>query len=338
MRSEQQLVTAVDASAMRAGFTLDAAQRRLLDRLACVAATANKKQRRQSTPRGLYIYGDAGRGKSWLTDALYAAVPTTQKTRIHFHRFFDELHRNIHDHRTEREAVDRAIDEVTGAGRLLFFDELHVHDSGDARLLTRLLENAFRRGITVLATSNYAPKDLLPNPVWHHTFEPGIELIKTNMELFHLDGPTDYRSLRFDHAVGFAAGTWTTRTPVVLPLRSEATTAEVRGRHFPVLATRPAHLWVSFSQICDSPTSTIEYLEWMRAFATWTITDVPLLRDADLEAQQRFINLVDVLVDADVCVHFTSIHELATFLEGATRRPDAFRLASRMQLLRQDPA
>lgn len=272
--------------------------------------------------------------------ALYSAVPTIQKTRIHFHRFFDELHRNIRDHRTEREAVDRAIDEVTGAGRLLFFDELHVHDSGDARLLTRLLENAFRRGITVLATSNYAPKDLLPNPVWHNIFEPGIELIETNMQLFHLEGPTDYRSLRVDHAVGFAAGTWTTRTPVALPTHSEATTAEVRGRHFSVLATRPAHLWVSFSQICDSPTSTIEYLEWTRAFTTWTITDVPLLREADLEAQQRFINLVDVLVDVDVdvCVHFVSTHELATFLEGATQRPDAFRLASRMQLLRQDPA
>ncbi len=229
--------------------------------------------------------------------------------------------------------MDRAIEAVTGVGRLLFFDELHVHDSGDARLLTRLLDHAFSHGVSVLATSNYAPDDLLPNPIWHHTFDRGIDVIKTNMDLFHLEGPVDYRSRRTDHSSGFASGTWTTSTSAVLPDCGEEATVTVRGRRFPILAAGADHLWATFAQICNSPTSTIEYLEWARTFSTWTVIDIPLLENTNPEAQQRFINLVDVLVDADVRVHFVSPYELTTFLECAVHRPDACRMASRMHLL-----
>ncbi|AZG44578.1 cell division protein ZapE [Gordonia insulae] len=338
MGTQHELVAAIDASAASSGLSLDPAQQRLRDRLAHLGAgLAGTSLRRRSTPRGLYIHGPAGRGKSWLADAFYAAVPTT-KTRVHFHRFFDELHRNIHLHRNEREAVDQAINEVTGASCLLLFDELHVHDSGDARLLTRLLMHAFRRRMTVLATSNYAPDDLLPNPIWHHTFEPGIDLIKTNMDIFHVHGVTDYRTTCADHSVGFAAGRWTTRTTTTIPQHGQAAVATVRGRDFPMLAIRPGELWASFAQLCDSPTSTIEYLEWSRTFAKWTITDIPLLRDVNLEAQQRFITLIDVLVDAGIRVTFVSTHDLTTFLTGAAHRPDAFRMTSRLHLLRSsDP-
>jgi cell division protein ZapE len=331
--SEHEVVAAVSASATRAGIALDSGQQRLLDRLATVAGRLDRGSARRSKPCGLYIHGDAGRGKSWLVDTFYAALPTKRKTRVHIHSFLDELHRSIHDHRYDNKSVQSAIDKLIGASRLLVFDELHVHDSGDARLLTRLLEHSFRRGLAVIATSNYAPSDLLPNPIWHHTVEPGIELIVTNMEIFHLEGSTDYRTADVDHSSGFAAGTWTT-TPATLPHGNDAETAVVRGRRFPVLAVRPGELWVSYAQLCDAPTSTVEYLEWARTFRRWTITNIPLFNDADSESQQRFINLVDVLVDADVRVDFSSGHELSAFLAVASHRPDAFRMASRLQLLR----
>jgi cell division protein ZapE len=331
--SEQEVVAAVSASATRAGIVLDCGQQRLLDRLASIAKSLDQGSARRSKPRGLYIYGDAGRGKSWVVDTFYSALPTKNKTRVHIHSFLDELHRSIHVHRNDNKSVQNALDKLIGASRLLVFDELHVHDSGDARLLTRLLEHSFRRGLTVLATSNYAPNNLLPNPIWHHTMEPGIELIVTNMDIFHLEGPTDYRTTHEGHSSGFAAGTWTTM-PTTLPLGNDAATVAVRGRRFPVLAVRPGELWVSFVQLCEAPTSTIEYLEWARTFRRWTITGIPLFDDADPESQQRFINLVDVLVDADVQVDFSSTHELSDFLAVASHRPDAFRMASRLQLLR----
>jgi cell division protein ZapE len=99
VRSKIQLIERVEGAAARDGFSLDAAQRALLDRLATLGSNLNGGILRRSSPRSLYIYGDAGRGKSWLVDAFYAEIPTEQKTRVHFHGFFDELHRSIHGRR-----------------------------------------------------------------------------------------------------------------------------------------------------------------------------------------------------------------------------------------------
>ncbi|KAA9134928.1 cell division protein ZapE [Microbacterium caowuchunii] len=331
MRGTDKLVRAVEAAASADGFSLDPAQRATLDRLAALGGELAGGSVRRGSPRSLYVYGDAGRGKSWLADAFYTALPIRQKTRVHFHRFFDELHRSIHGHRNERDAIERAIDDVTRNSRLLFFDELHVHDSGDARLLTRLLDHVFTRKLTVLATSNYAPDDLLPNPIWHHIFEPGIALIKTHMEVWPLRGPTDYRTVRDDHSGGFAAGTWSTGEASPAPTQPDNLTSH--GRSFPVTSVDGGELTATFDQLCRTPTSTVEYLQWSRDFARWSITDIPPFSAADPEAQQRFINLVDVLVDSDVPVRFSASVGLDDFLADASQRPDAFRMASRLQLL-----
>ncbi|HWH26852.1 MAG TPA: cell division protein ZapE [Pseudolysinimonas sp.] len=329
------LVEGVAGAAARDGFALDAAQRALLDRLGILGAELGSNFLGRSSPRGLYIHGEAGRGKSWLADAFYSELPLVQKTRVHVHGFFDELHRSIHDRRNEKDAVERAIDDITRNSRLLFFDELHVHDSGDARLLTRLLDHVFQRGLTVLATSNYAPSDLLPNPIWHHIFEPGIALITANMDVWRLAGPVDYRTVREDHERGFAAGTWTIAPS--RPTTSGDQTITVRDRAFTVTSAHDGEIVASFDQLCSATTSTVEYLHWAQAFPRWVITDVPSFGVVDAEAQQRFINLIDVLVDADVSAHFTSTSDLPNFLADASTRPDAFRMASRLKLLKAAP-
>jgi cell division protein ZapE len=347
-------VADVHNAALRDGFVLDTAQRALLDRLALLGAELDHRPLWRSRPRSLYIHGDAGRGKSWLADAFFARLPSPRKTRVHFHGFFDALHRSIHDHRSERDAVERAVADLTRESRLLFFDELHVHDAGDARLLTRLLDHVFQRGMTVLATSNYAPDDLLPNPIWHHTFEPGIALIAAHMDVWHLDGPVDYRTRNENHGSGFAAGSWT-RTPggssvhAASPVRaasaapapstaSAVETLTVQGRTFAVTSADGARLTATFDQLCRAATSSVEYLLWARMFRQWVITDVPSLATTDADTQQRFITLVDVLSDADVTAHFSSTLDLPDFLAEASERPDAFRMTSRLQLLTTAPA
>ncbi|MGM7678863.1 cell division protein ZapE [Microbacterium sp. A94] len=323
--TSSRVLATIEAKAASAGFALDDTQRELIAELARVTRADGS----------LFIHGPAGRGKSWIANAYFDALPTPRKTRVHFHGFLDALHRSIHRRRDEQDAVERAIDDVVGDSRVLFFDEFHVHDSGDARLLTRLLEHVFRQDLIVFATSNYAPEDLLPNPVWHHMFEPGIALITENMQTFELAGPTDYRATPQDHSSGFAAGTWTHTVPEPAPAEDEATFSPVRGREFPVLAIREDELWISFHQLCETPTSTIEYLEWARIHPRWVVTDVPAFDVVDREAQQRFINAVDVIADLGVATTFVSTHTLPEFLAAATARPDAFRMVSRMQLLRQ---
>lgn len=192
------------------------------------------------------------------------------------------------------------------------------------------------RHVSVLATSNYAPDELLPNPIWHHIFEPGIELIKTHFDVQHLDGDRDYRQTgQPDAARAFASGTWNATGPA----RShygpdDGMVLGVGTRDFHVLEVRGDELVASFDQLCQSPVSTIEYLHWARTYLRWTIVDMPRLDHVDPEVQQRFINLIDVLVDSDIPVAFRSEHTLDVFLDGVSARQDAFRTTSRMHLIR----
>ena len=241
-------------------------------------------------------------------------------------------------------AVDSAIDGLLRGTTLLYLDELHLHDTGDATLLTRLLRRAFAAGVVVLATSNYEPGTLLPNPLWHHVAEPGIALLRAHLDVVELAGPTDYRTLGGRGRAGFAAGAWlrpgTTAQLDARGLRrpgaDEATAVRTGSRTFPVTAARADELWVTFVDLAGRPTSTLEYLDWSVRFRRWVVTDVPLLTVVDREAQQRFIAVVDVLVDADVELVVTSPHALGTFRTALPDRPDAFRTASRLQLLTED--
>lgn len=379
---------AVEAAAARDGFALDAAQSALLDRLVRLGEELAGARRRPV--RGLYVWGPAGRGKSWLAGAFFAAVadglPAGATKRVHVYDLFRELHAAIHARRVTAltgprpavgqggptrgwrtratapvaeptpprpseespeprpGAVDSAIDGLLRGTTLLYLDELHLHDTGDATLLTRLLRRAFAAGVVVVATSNYEPGTLLPNPLWHHVAEPGIALLRAHLDVVELAGPTDYRTLGGRGRAGFAAGAWlrpgTTAQLDARGLRrpgaDEATAVRTGSRTFPVTAARADELWVTFDDLAGRPTSTLEYLDWSVRFRRWVVTDVPLLTRVDREAQQRFVAVVDVLVDADVELVVTSPHALGTFRTALPDRPDAFRTASRLQLLTED--
>lgn len=336
----------IEDAAAAAGFELDPAQAAVRDRLLDMGEGLLARGFRRSRPRSLYVFGDSGRGKSWLLNAFFHALPTLQKRRVHFHGFFDRLHLQIHEHQGEEDAVERAVGELTDGVRLLYFDEFHVHDSGDATLLIRLLRRLFASDVVLLASSNYAPESLLPNPVWHHIFQPGIDLILQNMGTVELIGGNDYRTVRPSARDGFGSGEWISpgtsiqlaRHGLLPPEPDEATDLAVRKRQFAVAAARPDELWTTFAQACEAATSSIEYLQWARSFERWIITGMPSFDVADPEAQQRFINLVDILCDQDMPLFVTSDHSLEDFSTTAANRPDAFRMLSRLQLLACDVA
>ena len=347
-----QLEAAIDESAALAGFALDSAQTVVRDRLLTLGAELLAPRIRRSKTqgvnvRGLYVWGDAGRGKSWLLDAYFRALPTEAKLRVHFHGFLDQLHRRIHELRGEPNAVESAVRELTAGLKLLYFDEFHVHDPADATLLTKLLRAVFDAGIVLLASSNYAPRSLLPDPLWHHMFEPGIDLILDNMDVLRLEGTEDYRGQPRKSVSGFRSGQWLSLKPdlrsglrpglagLELPEASEALELTVGSRQFPVTARRGDELWITFDQLCGAPTSTIEYLKWAREFDSWVVLDLPSFADTDAQAQQRLINVVDVLCDADVRTTITSLLSIDEFRVTVDRRPDAFRMMSRLQLLQR---
>lgn len=335
------LAAAIEESAASAGFRLDNAQVLVRDRLLGLSEDLLASRWRRAQLRGLYVWGDAGCGKSWLLDAYFRALPIQSKRRVHFHGFFDQLHRRIHEHQGETSAVESAVRELTDGVKLLYFDEFHVHDSGDAALLTRLLRQLFATNVVLLASSNYAPASLLPNPIWHHLFEPGIELIQTNMDIIKLQGTEDYRARPQSSVTGFRSGRWISPDPSVQqdrhtpqdPQASDAVELIVGSRRFPVVAHRGTELWITFEQLCGAQTSSVEYLRWAQQFNHWVLLDLPSFADTDPEAQQRLINVIDVLCDADVRTTIRSPLTLEEFRATTQNRPDAFRMMSRLQLL-----
>jgi cell division protein ZapE len=305
------------AQVRSSGYDLDEAQLAAVDRLAALG------ERR----RGVYLHGPVGRGKSFLADAFFDVLPVRRKRRVHFHSFFQELHARISARLHSPGAVKKAVDELIGRCDVLAFDEFHLHDVGDAMLMTRLLETLKARGVMIVATSNYPPDGLLPNPLYHDHFLPGIALVKELMDTVELDGATDYRRLRGRPRSRFETGAIVTAAePPAVPV-----VLRINGRDVTSLGVAGSQVWFDFGDLCGKPTSTQDYLVLAESYDDWVITAVPRLPACDREAQQRFANVVDVLVDRDARLTLVSDHPLHEIIGGDSL--DLARTASRLELI-----
>lgn len=321
--------------ARQQGYTLSQGQQRVIAAMARQAARLPTGQ-----ARSLYLHGQVGRGKSWLLDGFFQALGDCPKLRLHFHDFFARLHQGMFNHRHEEDALAVTLDQLLGDCRVLCFDEFHVHDIGDAMLLTRLYQALFARGIFVLVTSNYPPAGLLPNPLYHQRFEPVIRLIETRMDVLEVGGEQDYRALpdagrqqRFTqghyvwpgtpeqlHALGFGEAC----REVVLEVNKRPLRARIRDERSVVF---------DFASLCEQATAVIDYLELIQRFEHWTLEGLPDLRECTIAAQQRFINLVDVLYDRDKPLLLVGTLPLAQSLDGSVA--DLARTRSRLGQLQQ---
>ncbi len=220
------------------------------------------------------------------------------------------------EHREQDDALGVTLDELLHDCRVLCFDEFHVHDIGDAMLITRLFKALFQRGIVLLVTSNYPPEGLLPNPLYHARFKPVIDLINARMHVMEVGGPHDYRSQASNHAHQiFTQGhyvwpaTATQRLALNLPPEdAPAMALPVGSRHIQARLCEARRVAFSFNDLCEQPTAVMDYLELCRRFDQWIIDDLPELDERSIAAQQRFINLIDVLYDQDK--HLTLLSRL----------------------------
>lgn len=334
-------------AAQKAGITLDSSQIAAAKRLTALGEDVSRRRRlfgRNEPPRGVYVWGPVGRGKSWLTGVFYESLDLRHKHRVHFHEFFREFHTAYARHREERNACDLAVRELLGDCRFLCFDEFHVHDPGDAMMIGRVLTSLFDQRITLLTTSNYPPGGLLPNPVFHPMFEPTIKLLERSMDIVEVAGPHDYRTANrpeeprteFERGSYLWPGTDQQLTDVGLrpPAPGERQGVPVGGRDIPALAVRGDLVWFDFHELCDAATSTIDYLGIADRFRTWVLSGLPRLDAGSRDAAQRFANLVDVLCDRDVRFHLVGEAALQDCLRGDALPIDINRTASRLALLR----
>jgi cell division protein ZapE len=244
-------------------------------------------------------------------------------------------------HREQADALEVTLDELLGDCRVLCFDEFHVHDIGDAMLIARLFKALFRRGVLLLVTSNYPPEGLLPNPLYHARFKPVIDLINTRMQVMEVGGPHDYRSQSRPHAQQlFTQGNYiwpaslAQRQAFKLPgADAPAMALAVGPRHLPARFCEGRTIGFTFSDLCDHPTAVMDYLELCRHYDHWIIDRLPNLADCSIAAQQRFINLVDVLYDQDKHLILLGQRSLRESLDGEAI--DLARTRSRLGQLKE---
>ena len=297
------------AALQETGFVLDPAQAVAASRLRHLGAELCRSHRLSRHPRrGLYLWGPVGRGKTMLLDVFLRAAPGTTKRRVHF-------------------------------------DEFHVHDPGDAAFLTRLLRTLQQRGTTLVATSNYPPEGLLPNPLHHHLILPALELLVQQADVLGVAGPVDYRTRgpRGGWRTGFGAGAYVVPgdaaqlhdLALAAPAPAERGRVPGSGRRLHVLAARDDLVWFDARALCDQPTSPQDYLAVADRFPAWVISDLPPLAGCNPDMQQRFANVVDVPCDREVPLTLFSRHPLTDVLAGARGPADLARTASRLAVLRQ---
>src|SRR5437660_3470200 len=255
-------------------------------------------------PRGVYLWGGVGRGKSFLMDAFYAAVPLRRKTRVHFHAFMKSVHDEL---RTLKHAVDplaTVAGRIARRHRLVCFDEFHVSDIADAMILGRLLGALFKNGVVFVMTSNYHPDDLYPNGLQRQNLLPTIALLKQWLDVIEVDGGTDYRLRELEHAACYY-------TPLSDAVEAELTALFERMRPGPdenprlsiearTLKARKragSLVWFDFAALCEGPRSQLDYLEIARRFAVVIVSGLPRLTPDMGDAARRFTWLVDVLYD-----------------------------------------
>ncbi|MFB7470025.1 cell division protein ZapE [Kitasatospora sp. NPDC056184] len=328
------------------GFTLDPAQEFPVERLSRLAGElAHPAWRLRRSPRHLYLWGPVGRGKSWLVNTFLDGLPTTRKRRLHFHDFFRRLHEGVAHHTESRTAdgtaVDRAVDELLGNCRILVFDEFHAHDAGDAMLVAHLLRTLLDRRITLVTTSNYPPAGLMPDPLYHHLFEPTIRLIEERMDVLDVSGPVDFRQQpRSDRAHGFGLGARLRpgdepSVGLTPPGPGEAGSVAAHHRELSARAVREDHVWFGFQELCEGLTAVADYLALADRFPTIVLDGVPALTEASPDGRRRFANLVDVCCDRDVRLVLVGADPLAGLSTDSTLMRDLDRTASRLALLRR---
>ncbi len=308
------LIRHLEPELVRRDIVLDGAQAAALARLQRLydELVAFKKARQSllrwlnppTPPRGVYFWGGVGRGKSFLMDAFYAAVPLRRKTRVHFHAFMRGVHEELRTLKREEDPLATVAARIARRHRLVCFDEFHVSDVADAMILGRLLTALFAHGVVFVMTSNYRPDDLYPDGLQRHNLLPTIALLKQWLDVIEVDGGTDYRLRELEHAACYY-------TPL-----SDATEAELAARfermrpgpdEDPRLAIEARTLkarkragslvWFDFATLCEGPRSQLDYLEIARRFAVVIVTGVPRLTPDMGNAARRFTWLVDVLYD-----------------------------------------
>jgi cell division protein ZapE len=302
----------------RRGFEADDAQYAAVLRLQRLYEEWTEYKRRRSTalrrlvvhpplPRGVYLWGAVGRGKTFLMDSFYRCLPLERKRRVHFHHFMRDVHREMDELKGTAEPLDTLAGRVAKRYRLICFDEIALSDVADTMILGRLLTKTLDRGVVYCMTSNYHPDELYKGGLKREDFLPTIELIKQRLDVIQVDGGVDYRKRALQRIQAYHAPL----TPEadraliqafkqVAEVEEEHHELDVEGRVIPYRHRAGGVVWFDFKVICGWGRSQNDYIDLTKRFHTVVVSGVPRMGVDRADEARRFTLLVDVFYDQRV--------------------------------------
>jgi cell division protein ZapE len=312
------VLAAYEAELATRGYKSDPAQLRAVVALErCAQEWREYKQKRSNAikkllshppiPRGVYLYGGVGRGKSFLMDCFYNAVPLKRKTRLHFHEFMREVHRELRDLQGIVNPLDELAKRMAKRFKLICFDEFHVSEITDALILHRLLAALFEQGVGFMTTSNFKPDDLYPGGMHRDRILPAIALLNANLEVINVDNGTDYRSRTLEKIKMYhqpwgveADAEMTSAFAKLAESVDEDPVLHIEAREIQAKRKAGGVVWFDFKTLCGGPRSQNDYLEIATQFHTVLLSDVPSMPPRLSSEARRFTWLIDVLYDRRV--------------------------------------
>ena len=296
-------------------------------------------QTKKRPKKGLYIWGEVGRGKTFLMDLFYEELSITRKKRQHFHRFMHDVHARLKSLGNTSDPLITIADDLAENIDLICFDEFFVSDIADAMILGTLFSELFDRGVSLVATSNIEPDGLYKDGLQRARFLPAIEAVKKHTESIRLDGAEDYRLRVLDQAELYHS-----------PLDAQADinlreyfnkiapskpigpiTLDVNDRDIKARDKADGIAWFDFNELCETERSQDDYIELSREFHTIMLSNIPQLDEYNENAARRFIALVDEFYDRQVKLIISAAVPLFELYKGKRLTFEIQRTESRLQ-------
>lgn len=291
--------------------------------------------------KGLYLWGDVGRGKTYLMDLFYNHLPVA-KSRYHFHQFMHHIHAELAQLQGQSNPLVQIAKRLRKEVEVICLDEFLVHEIGDAMILAQLLKALFAEGIVLVTTANTAPEDLYANGLQRGLFLPAVSLIKQHLQIFHLASSIDYRRQHIINSEN--ALVWVMSPSQIQTLfdnlsknaKVDYQALMINGRLISHLGCSESIVWFDFNSICAVPRSQLDYLKIAQRFQTILISDVKPIGEFEDNLARLFIHLIDIVYDANCQLILTSTQAIEAIYPKGRLSAEFERTKSRLAALKKN--